>query len=227
MNVKARFSRFLIINPNSSQSVTDNLKDILPTPPATHLTFYTGPPNAPPEIDGPETSRESTEACLPDLLAHHVDHYDGYLVCCYSDHPLIYELRKHTSKPVLGIFQATVTYAVTKSPEKFGILTSTGSWEPILDIAVDDFFGAKVPLFTGTVASNIEVLKLSDPKYFKELVARARICVDAGAKTVLLGCAGLSGLEGKLEAEFPGVRFIDSVKIGSELLNALVRFDTE
>ena len=220
-------NKLLIINPNSSQSVTDNLKSLLPVPPATELEFYTGPPDAPPEIDGPETSKKSTEVCLPDLLKHYVDDYSGYLVCCYSDHPLIYELRKHTAKPVLGIFQASVTYALTQSPDKFDILTSTSSWEKILDDAVYHLFGgANVPLFTGTVASNVEVLKLGDPKYFKKLVERARICVDSGAKTVLLGCAGLSGLEAKLEAEFDGVKFIDSVKIGAELLNSLVRFNS-
>ncbi len=218
-------STFLIINPNSSKSVTDNLEEILPVPPNTTLKFYTGPPNAPPEIDGPETSRQSTEACFPDLRDHYMDH-DGFLVCCYSDHPLIYKLREITKKPVLGIFQASVTYAVTTSPSKFGILTSTSSWESILDQAVKGFFGGvDVPLFTGTVASNINVLKLGDPKYFKKLVERAKICVDAGAKTILLGCAGLSGLEKKLEAEFEDVKFIDSVKFGSELLNTLVRFD--
>lgn len=228
MNLRMTKHNLLIVNPNSSQSVTDNLKQLLPAPPSTKLSFYTGPASAPPEIDGPETSRQSTEACLPDLLAHYVvNGYDGYLICCYSDHPLIYELRKHTDKPVMGIFQASVTYAMTKSPEKFGILTSTSSWEKILDEAVEDFFGVKIPLFTGTVASNVEVLKLGDPKYFNELVTKARICVDAGAKTILLGCAGLSGLEDKLQAEFDGVRFIDSVKIGSELLNSLVRFDME
>jgi Asp/Glu/hydantoin racemase len=229
MNMKMEPTRqkFLIVNPNSSESVTENLQQLLPTPPSTELTFYTGPPEAPPEIDGPETSKKSTEACLPDLLKNYVDHYDGYLICCYSDHPLIYELRNHTEKPVLGIFQASVIYAMSKSPSKFGILTSTSSWESILDTAVADFFGSvKIPLFTGTVASNINVLKLGDPKYFKKLVEKAQICVEAGSKTVLLGCAGLSGLEGKLEAEFQGVRFIDSVKIGSELLNSLVRFDT-
>jgi len=216
---------FLIVNPNSSKSVTENLEQILPVPPNTTLKYYTGPPSAPPEIDGPETSKQSAEACFPELWDSYMDH-DGFLICCYSDHPLIYKLREITKKPVLGIFQASVTYAVTTSPSKFGILTSTSSWEPILNEAVKGFFGnVDVPLFTGTVASNINVLKLGDPKYFKKLIERAQICVDAGAKTILLGCAGLSGLEEKLEAEFDGVRFIDSVKFGSELLNTLVRFN--
>ncbi|CCH41151.1 Glutamate racemase [Wickerhamomyces ciferrii] len=216
---------FLIINPNSSKSVTDNLKDLLPIPPKTKLEFYTGPSTAPPEIDGPETSRQSTEACFPDLRDNHMKH-DGYLVCCYSDHPLIYKLREITKKPVQGIYQASITFASTNFPEKFGILTSTNSWEPILDEAVKTSFGGvDIPLFTGTVAANVNVLKLGDPKYFQKLVERAKICVDSGAKTILLGCAGLSGLENKLEAEFDNVKFIDSVAFGSELLNTLVRFD--
>ncbi|CDR40802.1 CYFA0S05e04654g1_1 [Cyberlindnera fabianii] len=229
MNMRiANQMKLLIINPNSSKSVTDNLEEILPVPPQSHLSFYTGPSDAPPEIDGPETSKKSCETCLRDIKEKELyKHYDGYLVCCYSDHPLIYELRKLTDKPILGIFQASVTYAMTRSPQKFGILTSTKSWEPILDEAVKAFFGGvDVPLFTGTVASNVNVLGLSDPENYKKLVKKANKVVDDGAKTILLGCAGLSGLEGKLMESIPGVMIVDSVKLGVELLYSLVRMES-
>ena len=41
---------------------------------------------------------------------------------------------------------------------------------------------------------------------------------------VLLGCAGMAGLNKKLSSDFPGVLFIDSVEIALELLIGLVRF---
>lgn len=215
----------LIINPNSSKSVTDNLEFILTAPPHTTLTFYTGPPNAPPEIIDYETSLSSANACFPELRDSYINKYDGFLVCCFSDHPLIYMLREITDKPIFGIFQASLTYSLTQSPSKFGILTSTKSWESILDNSTDDFFGGyRCPLFQGTVASEVDVLKLSDPTYFSKLVEKAKVLSGRESRIILLGCAGLSGLESKLEKEIPGVKFIDSVKIGVELLNALVRF---
>lgn len=218
-------TKFLIINPNSSVSVTQNLKSLLPVPPNVQLDFYTAPKVAPLEIDGYDTSIASAEIVYPEIVRDHLKNYDAFLVCCYSDHPLINELRKVTDKPILGIFQATITYALTQSPAKFGILTSTRSWEAILDKAVFDFFGgADVPLFTGTVASNVNVTKLGDDEYFQQVVDKAKILAERGSKIIILGCAGLSGLESKLKAAIPGVQFVDSVKIGTELLNTIVRF---
>lgn len=46
-------------------------------------------------------------------------------------------------------------------------------------------------------------------------------------KCVLLGCAGMAGLDKKLGNTFPGIKFIDSVKIGVQFLESLVRFDRE
>ena len=44
--------------------------------------------------------------------------YDGYLVCCYSDHPLVYSLGKLTKKPVMGIMQATLLFALLQPTTK-------------------------------------------------------------------------------------------------------------
>ncbi|KAH3673333.1 hypothetical protein WICMUC_003793 [Wickerhamomyces mucosus] len=216
----------LIINPNSSESVTTNLANLLTEPEGIVFHYFTAPENAPKEIDGyEETVIASTEACIPSL-ERIKDQYDGFLVCCYSDHPLIYKLRNITSKPVLGIFQASLVYSLSKSPSKFGILTSTTSWESILDKSVVDFFGGvKIPLFNGTIAANVNVLKLGDPKYYSLLEERTKILVERGSEIILLGCAGLSGLEPKLKKSFPGVQFIDTVKIGSELLVSFSRFE--
>ncbi|CDK29701.1 unnamed protein product [Kuraishia capsulata CBS 1993] len=257
----------LIINPNSSKSVTDNLEQILKPIPEIEFQFFTGPSSAPPEIDGPETSHQSTEACFPILKEKYLGRFDGYLVCCYSDHPLIYKLREVTTKPVLGIFQATMLYslAYAGSAYKFAILTSTSSWEKILDDAILDFLygpsGKRLnfsslpllgylqdPLSTAanyilnlftdssrslpsfclpTVAANVNVLELRDPAKFEGLKKKVQKLVDEGAKIILLGCAGLSGLDVQFKDVFPGIKFVDSVAVGVELLSGLARFDSE
>ncbi|OWB57271.1 isomerase activity protein [[Candida] boidinii] len=249
----------LIINPNSSKSVTDNLETIVSPIPGFTFEYFTGPPESPKEIDGSETAHQSTEACLPVLKEKYLDRFDGYLVCCYSDHPLIYELRKLVKVPVLGIFQATVLYSLGYCDinNKFAILTSTNSWEKILDDSLKDFFygtekvggesvtatgswydyfysfifgssSRSLPLFAlPTVAANVDVLELQDPKKFEELKGKVQKLVDEGAKIILLGCAGLSGLDKKFKHVFPGIKFVDSVAVGVELLAAYSRFDSE
>lgn len=232
-------SKLLVVNPNSSKSMTDALKPLIKPIPSFEIDYYTGPPSSPPEIDGYETSKQSTEACFPELKDKVAD-YDGILIACYSDHPLIYKLKEITSKPILGIFQSTILYSLTYTPtNKFAILTSNHEWEKILDLSLYEFFNgrldkghydddikSKLPQFAiPTLASNVNVLELKDPAKFKKLQGKVDHLVDQGAKLILLGCAGLSGLDEKFGPLYPDIIFVDSVKVGIQLLVALVNFE--
>lgn len=226
----------LVINPNSSDKVTNNLEKILVAPPGVELTFYTAPTSAPKEIDGNHTSILSEQSVLPDLLAKDVaSKYDGFLICCYSDHPLIYSFGKHTKKPILGIMQATLLYGLLNpSVNKLFILTSVDEWEQILDTAITSFVGTDefpAKKFQKTKALNVSVLNLSDPEEFSKIYNKVKHFLEAYSEDnidcVLLGCAGMAGLDAKLTEAFPGIQFIDSVKIGVELLTSFVRFNKE
>ena len=46
----------LVINPNSSKSVTNGLSDTLVPPPGADLAFYTAPAHAPPSINDATTA---------------------------------------------------------------------------------------------------------------------------------------------------------------------------
>lgn len=224
----------LIINPNSSVGVTNNLKDILIKPPQVQFEFYTAPPEAPKEINGNETSILSEKVVLPDLLEKGtIDKHDGFLVCCYSDHPLIHSLGKHTHKPILGIMQATLLYALlTPSVSRLFILTSVNEWEPLLDKAITDFVGASefpTKKFQKTKGLDVSVLSLSDPEEYSKISTRVKDILNKeyahdNINCVLLGCAGMAGLDEKLNESFPEVQFIDSVKVGVEFLTGLIRF---
>ncbi|KAG7191275.1 uncharacterized protein KQ657_003613 [Scheffersomyces spartinae] len=224
--------KFLIINPNSSKGVTDNLETILPKVPGTELIFYTAPAGAPKEITGVETSIESEKYVLEDIKAKKLaDEVDGFLVCCYSDHPLIYSLSKLTpDKPVLGIMQATLLYSLLNPTFKLFILTSTSEWEPLLDDGIQNFLGtSEFPhtKFFPTLGLNISVLDLAlltdtIVPVVKEILSRLDY---AGCNCILLGCAGLSGADKVIERE-TGVKCVDSVRIGVEFLNALARNNT-
>ena len=137
--------KILVINPNSSEKVTKNLEKQLLNRKMFNC-FYTGPSDSPKEIT-PTTSLQSEKAVLEDFKVNIEDrlNYDGYLVCCYSDHPLVYSLGKLTKKPVMGIMQATLLFALlqptTKTTRLF-ILTSTSEWELVLDQSIIDFVGA-------------------------------------------------------------------------------------
>lgn len=222
--------KLLIINPNSSEKVTSNLKNIVVPPPETELEFYTAPSEAPPEIDGAATSAKSEEVVLPDLISTNaVENYDGFLVCCYLDHPLVHSIRKLTSKPVLGIMQATLLWGLANQRKLF-VLTSVSAWEPLIDQGIKDFVGTDefpIKRFEHTRALNVSVLDLSEPAEFKKISDKVTQFLDefgSDINCVLLGCAGMAGLDEKLSTAFPGIEFVDSVKVGVEYLAAEVRF---
>lgn len=227
----------LIINPNSSVHVTNNLKNVLVNPPQVEFGFYTGPPEAPKEIDGIQTSLLSEKAVLPELIENGViDKYDGFLVCCYSDHPLIHSLGKHTAKPILGIMQSTLLYALLNpSVTKLFILTSVKEWEPILDKAIADFVGAvdfPSRKFQRTKGLDVGVLSLINADEYTKIHTRVtdilkKEYVHDEINCVLLGCAGMAGLDEKLSSSFPNILFIDCVKVGVEFLTGLIRFQEQ
>ncbi len=133
----------------------------------------------------------------------------------------------------MGIFQASMLYALQFASEgyKAGILTSGYDWEPLLDCAIVDFIGEKcndrqnanitsIPnsKFVNTLAAGIPVLDLHKPESYVVLKEKISELVDDNVGIILLGCAGLSTLNGKMKADFPQVRFVDSVKVGIRLL---------
>lgn len=224
----------LVINPNSSQKVSDNLKKILVAPADISLAFYTAPAEAPKEIDGTKSLILSEQVVLPDLLDRGIHtQYDGYLVCCYSDHPLIHSLAKKTTKPVLGIMQATLLYTLSNARlNKLYILTSTSGWNTTLDDAIVSFCGAGVfpsHKFQKTKALDVLVLSLADDNEFAKISRRVDEIFeeykDDRIDCVLLGCAGMAGLDEKLHALYPDIVFVDSVKAGVQFLLTLIRFN--
>lgn len=221
--------------------MTDALKPLIKPVPKFVIEYYTGPPSAPKEIDGYETSRQSAELCFPELKAK-LDDYDGFLIACFSDHPLIHQLKLISAKPVLGIFQSSVLYALTQTPaKKFAILTSNNDWEKILDLSLYEFFKgpsdgdrgldhdfvkSQLPNFTlPTLASNVNVLELKDPAKFKLLQSKVDKLVLEGVDVVLLGCAGLSGLDEKFGPLYPKLQFVDSVRVGVTMLVAVMSYE--
>ena len=130
----------LVINPNSSQKLQTTFRKLW-APRICEITLL----HCTPEFTNrnhPKNSQLSETAVLQDFKERKsLKEYDAFLVCCYSDHPLVESLADFTKKPVLGIMQATLLYALLMPGIKLFILTSTSDWEPVLDKGVMDFVG--------------------------------------------------------------------------------------
>ncbi|CAE6474098.1 unnamed protein product [Rhizoctonia solani] len=233
-------AKILVINPNSSQSMTESLVKMFQTsPPPAHVTlsFFTGPTECPKSIDDEKGCHASAAACLSLLLPGvHAHEYDAYLVACYSEHPLPGLLRDASGgrTPALGIFEASVLYCLanTSPVEKFGIITTGKVWEALLTDALGHFVGAAGSVrFAGVMTTGytaVELHQVPQADVYHKIGEAVKVLVeDRGASAICLGCAGMVGMEEAItealgETWAGKVMIVDGVQVGVLLLISMV-----
>jgi len=88
----------LVINPNSTEAITDGLRaSLMPIQPVgLELAFFTAPAPAPTGISNFVTAIQTAHICFEALLkAGELDQHDGFLVCCCASHPPFPTPRSH------------------------------------------------------------------------------------------------------------------------------------
>ena len=243
----AERTKILVANPNSSTSMTDALKPLLVdlADDRLELEFYTAPPTAPNSINDAETSAASTAKTLPDLLkflglpedpsTSSPSRYSAILIACYSAHPLTPLLRARVSIPVLNIFEASVIRARALG-YPFGIVTTGKYWETALGEGIVDIpayrsgcrdVGAgKGENFVGVRSTGLSAAELHSTareEVDRRIIQASADLVREGAQVVLLGCAGMSGMEEAVlrgaRLEDKEVQIVDGVRAGVEILH--------
>ncbi|KAJ7462613.1 hypothetical protein B0H11DRAFT_2285408 [Mycena galericulata] len=206
----------LVINPNSSKSVTYGLETVLRAPPETTLSFYTAPEGAVKEITDATTGTLSAAACFGDIIEKGlIEEYDGFLA---------------TAKPVIGILEASITQSML-SGQRFGIVTTGSGYNYNRNREVSSFLGGHSDKFAGVVMSGLGVVELleGDRQRVESMMKKASAELAAlGTDVIILGCAGMAGMEslvqaGVKEGGFKAVRVIDGNRIAVELVGALAR----
>ena len=188
----------IIINPNSSQTVTDGI-DAAVTPlrrfgtPIRCLTLADGP-------SGIESQRQGDLTISPMLtLAAAQADATGYVIACFGD-PGLHALRDQTDLPVVGIQEAAVMTALTLG-QQFGVIAIMAASIPRHMRA----FGAMGVLgrLAGDRALGLGVADLSDPdKSLAAMIATGkRLRDDDGANVLIMGCAGMAQYRDTLEAQ--------------------------
>jgi Asp/Glu/hydantoin racemase len=197
----------LVINPNSSETVTEGLRVALSTmqfqdgPVIECVTIEEGPP-------GVVTQRHVDEAALrtADLIGTRPD-ASAYILACYSQ-PGLDLARSITTKPVYGIQDAGVLSALALA-DLFGVIAVAEGSIPrhmrnLRRLGVDGRLAGEVAL-EGTIS-------VADSGHGEEsyaaLVKAGSKLRQMGAGAIVLGCAGMSGHRRRLEEEL-GVRVID------------------
>ena len=212
----------IVINPNSTQAVTDAIDAALRPwrmaggPAIECVTLPEGPP-------GIETQAHVEQVVQPICrLVRARAEAAAFVIACFSD-PGLHAAREATSRPVLGIAECGLLTALTQG-ERFGIVAILETSLPrhlryVRQLGLQARFAGEGPLGLG-------VVELADEaRTFARMVEVGTRLKDVhGADVLVLGCAGMARYRGAL-ADALGMPVVDptqaavTMAIGAVLQN--------
>lgn len=214
-------STLVVINPNSSQVVTDGI-DAAVDPlrafgvPIRCLTLAEGPP-------GIESQRQADLTIAPMLaLAAAQQDAAGYVIACFGD-PGLHALRDQTTLPVVGIQEAAVMTALTLG-QRFGVIA-------ILPPSIPRHlraFGAMGVLdrLAGDRALGLGVAALADPdQSLAAMIATGkRLRDEDGADVLIMGCAGMARYREPLQ-DATGLPVVEPTQAAASMALGLIQLN--
>lgn len=216
--------RILLINPNTSEEFTNRVQKIADqyASPTTTVVAV-NPTSGPRSIEGVYDELLSSLGTLECALEH-LDDFDAFVIACYSDHPTIYALREITEKPVLGIAEASM-YIACMLGYKFSVVTTNEEWEPLLMDAVRHYGLADRCASIRSTRMPVLALESASPEENRQMILRAaRLAMDEDdAEVICLGCAGMAGLDKRIEQEL-GIPVLDGTVCALKLLEGMVGY---
>ena len=211
--------RILCINPNSSPEVTEAIEGIcreyaLPKSKIEVKSIKEAPPGIESYLDA-----AISEKYLLDKFEKWKEKYDGFIIACHSDIGVDL-LRELTDKPVIGIGEASMLLALPLG-HKFSILSLKKKKIPQKEDLVKKYG------FENRCAS-VRITGLgvvgNDKEKREKLIQEGEKAVEEdGAEVLILGCAGMAGLDKEIE-KIVNVPVIDGVVSALMLIESLIRY---
>ena len=215
--------RILLVNPNSTASMTAKIADAARSvaAPGTEIVAATVA-TAPASIESRcDESRALTG--LLDTVLTHANTIDATVVACFDD-PGISALRELTRGPVVAICEAACQAAsvlaagysvVTTVPRAVNVIS-----ENLLQYGLDrkcrSVRSARIPVLA---------LETAGASAADRIRAEIRLAMEEdGAEAIVLGCAGMANLARSLSSEFQ-IPVIDGVAVAVKQAEALVACD--
>lgn len=182
-------SRILVINPNSSHSVTAAISDAVsplrvPNGPAIDcITLADGPP-------GIATQRDADSVIVPLCRLVEEETADAYVLACFSDPGLQAVREAARGRPVMGIAEWGLLRALTLG-ERFGIVALSASsvrrqQRLVRQMGLEGRYAGSWPV-------NLSAADTTGDTVGEQLAEAGRALVrERGADVVVLGCAGMA-----------------------------------
>jgi allantoin racemase len=209
--------RILIINPNSDTGMTEAIQESAEAYAGGAFEVETASvPDAPRFLE----SYEDEILCGPGvmrILKENEEAFDAFVIACHSDSHLD-AAREATFKPVIGIGEASMKLASFLG-HNFSVVTThqhsvPGKLRQVRAYHLQD-------LLVSIRAPEAGEEGWNDADLFMELSRRAM--KEDGAEVIVLGCAGLSGMD-RMIREALGIPVLDGVACALILATGFVNY---
>ena len=213
--------RLLVINPNTSEMVTERIVRWASTyvPPDVSVSALTARFGAP--YIACEASHAVASHALLDAwssyLTSSTERPDAVLIACFGD-PGLFALREVSACPISGLAEASFLKA--QAFGAFAIVTGGDRWGPMLErLAMNLGVGAS----GSDSLAHIEIVKQTGAELLADRALAVHVLTQAceraaasGVRAVVLGGAGLLGFAKTLQPNFE-IPIIDSVQAGFDI----------
>lgn len=209
--------KILIINPNSDPGMTRTIE-------AAGRAFAAGQfevdcratPGAPRFIETYEDQALAAPGMIGLVRENH-EAFDAFVVACHCD-PNLDLMKEISRKPVVGIGEASMKMA-TMLGHRFSVISTAARSVPNKEALIEKYH-LQDHLASVRAPGEAEADAELEDKYYR--TAKAAIEED-GAEVIVLGCAGLAGLDKRLQAKL-GVPVLDGVVCALIIASGLAKY---
>jgi len=201
-------STLLLINPNTTRSITDLVLKHAARFAAEDTTLRGVTAVFGPRVVASRAGYAIAGHAGLDALANDKRPHDAVVLACFGD-PGLAALKEASPVPVVGMAEASILRAAAIG-KRFSIVTGGARWKPMLEeFVASQGLGARLASVRTVAPTGVEIAR--KPGAALAMLARScAACVKDGADVVILGGAGLAGLAEKLGHKVD-VPLLDSV----------------
>ena len=211
----------MVINPNTSVSMTDHIREVLqPIKRADTNLEVICPDKGPETIESAYDEAYAVPPTLELVRKANREGYDAIVIACFSD-PGLHAAREISRIPVLGIEEASFHLAAMLGA-RFSIMTPR---KARIHTKEEEVHRYGMSHFLASVRSlDLSVAETdADPEKTKQRAFReaARAVEEDGAEVIILGCAGMTGYAREIEKKL-NVKVIDPTSVALKFAEAIV-----
>lgn len=152
-----------------------------------------------------------------DLIRKNENNVDAFVIACHDD-PILDVLKEITSKVVIGIGEASMKIA-SMLGHKFSVISTSKHGIPIKEDQI-----RKYSLYNNIAsirAPSDDFIELSEEEKYLET---AKLAIEEDqAEVIVLGCAGMTGLDKNLQEKL-GVPVLDGIVCALIIASGLVKY---